>query len=104
MNPAFLETYIHSQGIYESQKQKLRNNLNYFDSRFKNRQEFEFNSNYPVLYFDNARILESLYKKNIIITSFNYPTSSGKLNRIVITANHTFDDLDALANGINSNF
>ena len=104
MNPAFLETYIHSQKIYESQKQKLRNNLNYFDSRFKNRQEFEFNSNYPVLYFDNARILESLYKKNIIITSFNYPTSTGKLNRIVITANHTFDDLDALANGINSNF
>jgi 7-keto-8-aminopelargonate synthetase-like enzyme len=104
MNPAFLETYIHSQGIYESQKLKLKNNLEFFDSKFRNRKEFEFNVHYPVLYFDNARILESLYKKNIIITSFNYPTSSGKLNRIVINANHINEDLDALALGINSNF
>jgi 7-keto-8-aminopelargonate synthetase-like enzyme len=103
MNPAFLETYIHSQGIYESQKQKLKNNLKYLDSRFTNRNEFDFNAHYPVLYFDNARILESLYKKNILITSFNYPTSSGKLNRIVINANHINEDLDALALGINSN-
>jgi 7-keto-8-aminopelargonate synthetase-like enzyme len=103
MNPAFLETYIHSQGIYESQKQKLRNNLNYLDSRFTNRNEFDFNAHYPVIYFDNARILESLYEKNIIITSFNYPTSSGKLNRIVINANHINEDLDALASVLNSN-
>jgi 8-amino-7-oxononanoate synthase len=104
MNPAFLETFIHSQEIYESQKQKLSYNLNYFDSRFTNRKEFDFNALYPVLYFDNARILESLYKKNILITSFNYPTSSGKLNRIVINANHIIEDLETLANELNSNF
>jgi hypothetical protein len=35
-------------------------------------------------------------ENKIIPTSFKYPNESGKLNRIVITANHSFVDLDHL--------
>lgn len=104
MNPALLETYCNAKEIYSYQKQKLDNNLAYLDLHFKNRNGFTFDKNYPVIYFDDETVSEKLFNNKIIITSFNYPTPSGKLNRIVITANHTYDDLDQLIDQLNSNF
>jgi 7-keto-8-aminopelargonate synthetase-like enzyme len=96
MNPAFLETYSNAQELYQSQKQKLQQNLYYIDQNFINRAGFMFNRDYPILYFENDAISKRLLDYRIITTSFKYPTASGKLNRIVITANHTIPDLEQL--------
>ncbi len=96
MNPAFLETYCNAQEIYRSQKQKLEQNLNYIEIHFKNREKFKFNSSYPIIYFEDKSISKHFYDHKIIITSFTYTNKSGNLNRIVITANHSFADLDLL--------
>ena len=96
MNPAFLETYINAQELYHSQKQKLQQNLNYMDKNFINRQGFTFNVDYPVIYFESEAVSKKLLDNRIITTSFKYPTATGKLNRIVITANHTMEDLEQL--------
>lgn len=96
MNPAFLETYCNSQEIYRSQKLKLEQNLNYIDIHSINRQKFTFNSSYPIIYFEDLLISKQFFDHKIITTSFTYTNKSGKLNRIVITANHSFADLDFL--------
>lgn len=104
MNPAFLETYIKSQAIYTVQRQKLHHNLNHFATLFINHKKYTFDSNYPIIYFECESVLELLTKNNIIPTSFSYPTTSGKLNRLVITANHTLADIEKLCNVLNSVF
>jgi len=102
MNPAFLETYSKAQELYQIQLQKLRQNLHYINTHFINRDRFKFHADYPILYFEGQVVSKKLLENKIITTSFKYPTSSGILNRIVITANHTEDDLDQLLSQLNS--
>lgn len=104
MNPAFLETYINAQEVYLSQQQKLQQNLYYIDTHFTNRELFTFNASYPIIYFENDSVSEKLLENKIITTSFKYTNVSGKLNRIVITSNHTTQDLEQLLTQLNSNF
>ena len=96
MNPAFLETYLNAQEIYLLQKQKLLNNLSYFNNNCTNRQKITFHPSYPIIYFDDEYLSEKLLQNKIITTSFKYTNASRKLNRIVITANHTVEDLNHL--------
>ena len=96
MNPALLETYCNAQKIYSTQKLKLEQNLNYFNFQFNNSEKFIFDATYPIIYFEDKLISNKLLENKIIPTSFKYPNESGKLNRIVITANHSFVDLDNL--------
>lgn len=103
MNPAFLETYCNAQELYHIQKQKLQQNLNYIATHLTNRDGFTFDAAYPVIYFDDEAISKKLLENNIITTSFKYTNASGKLNRIVITANHLTTDLEQLIVQLNSN-
>nr|WP_315149442.1 aminotransferase class I/II-fold pyridoxal phosphate-dependent enzyme [uncultured Flavobacterium sp.] len=93
MNPAFLETYVNAQEVYNSQKQKLEQNLSYFKNHFSNSAIFTFHPSYPIIYFDDELVSKKLFENKIITTSFKYTNESGRLNRIVITANHTIEDL-----------
>ena len=96
MNPAFLETYVNAQEIYHLQKKKLQHNLNYIDRNFTERGKFTYHSSYPIIYFDDESVSKKLFDSKIITTSFKYTNASGKLNRIVITSNHSIEDLDHL--------
>ena len=102
MNPAFLETYCKTQEIYRSQKQKLEQNLNYIDIHFTKNKNFKFNSSYPIIYFEHKLISKKLLENKIITTSFKYTNASGKLNRIVVTANHFTSDLILLLAQLNT--
>jgi len=93
MNPAFLETYVNAQEVYNSQKKKLEQNLSYFKNHFSNSAIFTFHPSYPIIYFDDELVSKKLFENKIITTSFKYTNESGRLNRIVITANHTIEDL-----------
>jgi len=101
MNPAFLETYVNSQPIYQSQRELLKNNLVYVSKHLLVNMELTFDKSYPVIYFDNDKLLQMLLKNNIIPTSFPYPTASGKLSRIVISAHHIKADLDKMMQQLN---
>lgn len=102
MNPAFLETYIKAGEIYASQNNKLKQNLEYIGRHFSIRPGFKFNNEYPIIYFENESIAKNLLENKIITTSFQYPTASGMLNRIVITANHHKEDLEKLSSLLNT--
>lgn len=101
MNPAFLETFVKAQEIYHLQRQQLKENLNYVDNYLIPNTNLTFVKNYPAIYFDQEELLQLLLGNNIIPTSFPYPTASGKLSRIVISAHHTKSDLDKMIQQLN---
>jgi hypothetical protein len=67
---------------------------------FNNKINYK-NIAYPLIYFESEAVSKKLLENKIITTSFKYPTSSGKLNRIVITSNHTSLDLEQLITHLN---
>ena len=74
----------------------MQRNLNYLDRNFTDRGKFTYHSSYPIIYFDDKSVSKKLLEHKIITTSFKYTNASGKLNRIVITANHSIEDLEHL--------
>ena len=103
MNPAFVQTLADAKEIYLSQNKKLKDNLQYLKSNLIPNKKILFDPNYPLIYPKIAAINFILYDSKIIITNFKYPTGNKELNRIVITANHSTDDLDTLIKILNNN-
>ncbi len=103
-NPAYLETYLKAQSLYTVQRQKLNVNLDVFTLQLYPDKELLFNNNYPVIYSNNDAIFARLLQNKIIITRFKYPTYKKPMNRIVITANHTKEDLEKLINMLNTKY
>lgn len=101
-NAAYLESYIESQDLIENQKEKLKENLSFLFEDLRLNNCFKFSHNYPVIYKNGEDISSKLAKKGIIISSFNYPNYKNRMNRIVITANHTKNDLVRLREALTS--
>lgn len=99
MPPAFAWAFIHGQELYQQQRERLAKNMNLFRKltadHFKNTDEF------PVFMLPAGMDEAALLSKGIIISSFAYPNASGpRVNRIVINAGHTADDLICLAESL----
>jgi 8-amino-7-oxononanoate synthase len=101
MNPAFLETFVNAQDIYHLQRKQLKNNLDYVAQLLIPNDALTFSASYPIIYFDQEELLQLFLENSIIPTSFAYPTSSGKLSRIVISAHHTKEDLNKMVQQLN---
>ena len=98
MSPSFLEAFINGYEIYQNQLKKLQENCSYVFEKLKHLSAVKFSKNYPVFFFENEEIADYLHKNGILITSFYYPSSTKKINRIVLNANHTKKQLDSLIN------
>jgi len=95
-NAGYLEAYLQSQDLIKQQQKKLKDNLAFLFDNFNPKSSFKFSKNYPVIYCNEANFYDNLYKKNILITNFKYPNYKGLMSRVVITANHTQEDLKTL--------
>ena len=96
MNPAFLESFLNAQELYKSQLKKLQEICKYVYKHLHKIEKITISEKYPIFFLDNENIADFLASKKIRITSFKYPTSTKKMNRIVLNANHTKEDLDIL--------
>lgn len=96
MSPSFLETFVNGKEIYQNQLKKLRENCSYVYEKLKHLSAIKMSENYPVFFFKNDKIADYLFDKNILITSFYYPASTEKINRIVLNTNHNKKQLDSL--------
>ena len=94
-SPAHLASYLQSQDLYNQQRKKLQGNLDFLFKDGLNKQ-YKYNPNYSVIYSNDAFRYQQLYKKGIVITNFKYPTYKNFMSRIVVTSNHSFDDLEKL--------
>lgn len=96
MSPSFLEAFTNGKEIYQNQLKKLQGNCSYVYEKLKHLSVVRISKNYPVFFFENEKVADYLYKKEVLITSFYYPASTKKINRIVLNANHTKKQLDFL--------
>ncbi len=101
-NPAYLETYVQTEKLYQAQQEKLHANLAYLYPKLPSNKQLRFNQNYPVIYSNETKVYTTLLAEHIVITNFNYPTYKNTMNRIVITANHTQKDLEKLIKVLNT--
>ncbi|WP_166959660.1 aminotransferase class I/II-fold pyridoxal phosphate-dependent enzyme [Yeosuana marina] len=99
-NAGYLEAYLQSQDLIHQQQKKLKENLAFLFDDFKPKERFKFSKNYPVIYCNEDGFYDYLYKNNIIITNFKYPNYEGFMSRIVISANHTQEDLEILKHAL----
>ena len=93
ISPAYLEAFLLSQAIIKKQRKKLEENLSFLFEGLNLNSDFKFNKNYPVIYCENEKIYDYLFDNDMIITNFKYPTYKTAMNRMVITSNHSNDDL-----------
>lgn len=100
-NAAYLFAYLKSQDLIENQKKKLYKNIEFVSSHL-NHHSLKFQPPYPVIYSDDPKLYNYLLENEIIISNFTYPNYNGLMNRIVITANHTFSDLSKLLEKLSS--
>lgn len=96
ISPAYLEAFLLSQNVIKKQRKKLENNLHFLFDGLSLSSDFKFKKNYPVIYCENEKIYKYLSENDIIITNFKYPTYKTAMNRMVITAIHTQQDLEKL--------
>ncbi|WP_299393393.1 aminotransferase class I/II-fold pyridoxal phosphate-dependent enzyme [uncultured Gelidibacter sp.] len=100
MNPIFLQTFLDAQELVQNQLKKLRANLQFLFGDNDLPANFIYDIDYPVIYSHSDGIFEYLKSKGIIITNFKYPNYDTLMNRIVITANHTKEDLEHLKSAL----
>jgi len=95
--PFYFFAFIKGENIFKAQLQKLKRNINYFTDKLKNKNDFKFLPDFPVILNTGKPVYDHLLKKEIKISAFSYPTKNDPLTeRIVINANHSFNDLDLL--------
>ncbi len=99
-SPGLVYAFIKGQDIYAIQREKLKNNIQYFQSAVAGIKGIRHDDGLPM--FVLPTVDESLLvKQNIIISSFAYPNPTApKIQRVVINALHTKQDLDYLASSL----
>jgi 7-keto-8-aminopelargonate synthetase-like enzyme len=94
-----LHALIKGQHLYLTQREKLRNNIIYFQSLIQEMEQICFHPLLPIFILPPTIDEQELLKHKIIISSFPYPDPAGKkVQRIVLNALHTKEDLEKLAN------
>ena len=95
--PAYLFAFMEAEDIYKKARQRLSDNIEFFLQNSPDKEGVTFFSNYPVFYIEDNNLATELLKKNIMISSFPYPTSNDALvSRIILNSLHTRADIEVL--------
>lgn len=95
--PAAMYAFSRADEIFRNECKKLQINCRFFEEKLP--AKFTSIKGLPVYYAGEEGLARSLFKENIIISSFPYPQKTDPiLNRIVISSVHTSDDISKLVN------
>jgi 7-keto-8-aminopelargonate synthetase-like enzyme len=99
--PSMLYALLQSTEIYQQQRKSLQENIHFLQQLFATNSNIKFHPELPVFLFQENLDEAHFAKHNIIISSFAYPNPQGrKINRAVVSALHTQNDLQRLAETI----
>lgn len=95
--PAYLYAFLKAKGIYETQLEKLKENIAFFTAQMADLQLFNFTNQYPVFRTQQNNLYACLLENKILISSFPYPKPDSELiTRIVLSSLHTKEDIREL--------
>lgn len=96
ISPASAYAFLKGQHLYHQQREKLKKNIDYFIKISGGKLIAD--PRLPIFVLPASIDIDRLTNDNIIISSFAYPDPSGiTVNRIVLNALHTQEDLEYLA-------
>ncbi len=102
-SPAAMATLLQSNALYAKKRKQLRAHIDQFLDQLKNPDFFLQMEGHPAFSYAGSTLTDQLRKKNIITTSFSYPNEAASMmNRIILSAAHTADDISILTDAINS--
>ncbi len=98
MPPACLDGYLRADVFYTQGHERLRENLLLAEALLLPTGLFRHAMGYPVFFTERDDLYAYLLQNDIFIYSFAYPTTADRANtRIVISAFHTLEDIQTLA-------
>lgn len=96
--PAFMHAFIHGQLLYQQQRKRLLHNISFLRELTRDIPGIRSVPQLPVFVLPATTNEGKLYEQGIVISSFAYPDAAGpKMQRAVLNALHTEDDLVQLA-------
>lgn len=101
LSPAFVYAFIKGQPLYQQQREKLRMNTVLFAQMIASMSDIGHDAQLPIFVLPENIDENKLIELGVVISSFAYPNPSGKkIQRIVINALHTENDLQYLAHAL----
>ncbi|RFM25569.1 aminotransferase class I/II-fold pyridoxal phosphate-dependent enzyme [Deminuibacter soli] len=98
LSPAYLFAFIKGQELYARQRTRLHNNTRLLRELLQQEPGIQHHPDLPVFVLPAETNEQLLEERGIVISSFAYPAASGKkMQRIVVNALHTAEDLEYLA-------
>jgi 8-amino-7-oxononanoate synthase len=101
--PSLAYAFINAGEWYAAQQLQLRNNVDAFIHLVRDISSITYSNQLPIFILReewNAKMFE---EKGIIISSFAYPNPAGqKINRIVLNALHTAEDLERVSTALHA--
>lgn len=99
--PAYLAAYGRAGAHYEQAREQLGENVKLAHALLSKTALFTHASGYPVFYTDHNELYPFLLERGMLVYSATYPTPADSANtRIVVSAFHTFDDIQQLASAV----
>ena len=101
MPPAYLTAYTKADTLYAEGYERLRQNVGLAEKLLLPTGLFSHATGYPLFFTKQDGLYSFLLERGIFVYSFSYPTPADRANtRLVISAFHTFDDIQTLANAV----
>ena len=97
-SPALIQSLMDAQELLQVQQGKLQELTYFFYQHCRNLPQVYGNPNFPVFVYSPDSWADNLQEQGYITSSFSYPTaSSPKVNRIVLSASHSKEEVHALS-------
>ncbi|GAB3642297.1 aminotransferase class I/II-fold pyridoxal phosphate-dependent enzyme [Spirosoma arcticum] len=101
MPPAYLDAFAKADALYAEGRERLRQNLLLAEKLLLPTGLFSHATGYPLFFTEQNDLYLFLLERGIFVYSFSYPTPADRANtRIIISAFHTFSDIQTLANAV----
>jgi 8-amino-7-oxononanoate synthase len=95
--PALLQSVLDAQELLQEQQRKLQELTSFFYQQSRALPQIKGNPNFPVFVYSPDNWADNLQEQGYITSSFSYPAaSSPKVNRIVLSASHSKEEVHAL--------
>jgi len=99
--PAYLAAYCRADELHQQAYNQLKENIKLAEALLDKTALFSHAKGYPVFYTNRDDLYAFLLERGILVYSFAYPTPQSPANtRLVISAYHSFEDIQKLANAV----
>lgn len=98
LSPAYVHAFVEGQSLYAQQRNRLQQNIQLLQQLLSNVPGISHHPELPIVTLPASIDEQALQRQNIVISSFAYPDPRGKkMQRIVVNALHTAEDITYLA-------